>query len=213
MNDTIQTHTIKTFNDYRNMIKEKVILTDVDGVLLDWEFAFHVWMEKHGHTPIEDHKILYSIAKRFNITKEHSNRLVSIFNESASIGFLPPLRDAVYYVRQLHEKHGYVFHAITSLSSDPYAGKLREKNLEKLFGPNIFEKVICLPTGEDKDYALEAYRGTGCWWIEDKILNAEAGLKVGLRSIILEHKHNMKYTGDAYLAKNWEDIYGVITSS
>ena len=116
------------------MIKDKIILTDVDGVLLDWEFAFHTWMEKHGHTPIKEHKQLYSIAKRFSITQEQSKRLTASFNESASIGFLPPLRDSVYYVKKLHEKHGYVFHAITSLSTDPYAGKLRERNLAKLYG-------------------------------------------------------------------------------
>ena len=27
-------------------IKDKVILTDCDGVLLDWEFHFYRWLEK-----------------------------------------------------------------------------------------------------------------------------------------------------------------------
>jgi FMN phosphatase YigB (HAD superfamily) len=29
-------------------MKKKVILTDADGVILDWEWAFAVWMEEHG---------------------------------------------------------------------------------------------------------------------------------------------------------------------
>ena len=27
---------------------DKVILTDCDGVLLNWEYAFHCWMDAHG---------------------------------------------------------------------------------------------------------------------------------------------------------------------
>lgn len=193
------------------MIKDKIILTDVDGVLLDWEFAFHTWMEKHGHTPIKEHKQLYSIAKRFSITQEQSKRLTASFNESASIGFLPPLRDSVYYIKKLHEKHGYVFHAITSLSTDPYAGKLRERNLAKLYGDTTFAKVICLGTGADKDEALAPYKDTQCWWVEDKVINAQVGEQLGLRSIIFEHGHNWDYKGDIPLAKNWEEIYNMIT--
>ena len=30
-------------------MQEKIILTDIDGVMLDWEFAFHSWMDVHGH--------------------------------------------------------------------------------------------------------------------------------------------------------------------
>ena len=29
--------------------KNKVILTDCDGVCLDWEFGFHTWMDTHKH--------------------------------------------------------------------------------------------------------------------------------------------------------------------
>jgi hypothetical protein len=30
---------------YKN---KKIILTDCDGVCLDWEWAFNVWMQEHG---------------------------------------------------------------------------------------------------------------------------------------------------------------------
>ena len=32
-----------------SMIKDKIILTDCDGVCLDWEYGFHTWMQAHGH--------------------------------------------------------------------------------------------------------------------------------------------------------------------
>ncbi len=75
---------------------KKIILTDADGVLLDWEFAFGVWMEQHG----------------------------------------------------------FVFHCITSMSSDENAQELRKMNLRKLFGETAFTKFIILDTGADKDDVL-----------------------------------------------------------
>ena len=194
------------------MKKDRIILTDVDGVLLDWEFAFHTWMEEHGHTAEHGHKLVYSVAKRFGITGKNAKKLTEFFNESASIGFLPPLRDAMFYVKKLHEQHGYAFHAITSLSLNRHAIRLREQNLSKLFGDTAFEKVVCLDTGVDKDDALEPYRDSGCWWIEDKMKNVDTGEKMGLRGILMEHGHNMDYPGPALVAKNWKDIYNFITN-
>src|SRR6056300_486863 len=132
----------------------KIILTDCDGVLCNWEYAFCTWLEQHGYEQIENGNREYDIATRFGITKAEAKAKVKIFNESAAIGFLPALRDAMFYVKRLHEEHGFVFHCITSLSLDTSAYKLRKMNLEKLFGKTAFEKVVCLPTGADKDEAL-----------------------------------------------------------
>ena len=142
----------------------------------------------------------------FEIDKEDSRKLVKEFNNSAHIGFLPPLRDAIHYVRKLHEEHGYVFHAITSLSLDPHAAKLREQNLAKLFGETAFAKVVCLDTGADKDDALLEYADSGFLWVEDKVENAEVGDKLGLDSILMEHGYNMDNT-DFPLMGNWKEVY------
>lgn len=191
----------------------KVILTDCDGVLLNWEYAFSCWMEQHGHTAIKGGNLLYDIGKRFDLTKEQAKQQIKIFNESAAIGFLPALRDAMFYVKRLHEEHGYEFHCITSLSTDPNAYKLRKMNLEKLFGPTAFTRLVCLDTGADKDAALEEYRDTDLYWIEDKLENAEAGLNYGLRPILMEHGFNMHDTLSEGIHKvtNWKEIYVHIT--
>ena len=54
------------------------------------------------------------------------------------------------------------------MSRDENAGKLREMNLSKLFGNQAFERIVCLDTGADKHEALEEYKDSGCWWLEDK---------------------------------------------
>ena len=195
----------------------KVILTDVDGVLLNWEYAFKVWMEQHGYkrdVAMTEYPTEYDVSKKYGIPYEKSRELIRFFNESAAIGFLPPLRDAMYYVDLLHRKHGYVFHAITSLSSDPSAGKLREENLAKLFGERTFESVLCIDTGADKDEALAPYKDSGLFWIEDKIVNAELGISLGLSSILIEHGHNMNYENpDIPVVKGWKEIYDLIENN
>ena len=189
----------------------KVILTDVDGVLLNWEYAFKCWMEQYGYQLKKD-STHYDVSDRYGISYEKGKELVWAFNQSAAIGFLPPLRDAMYYVDLLHRKHGYVFHAITSLSTDKHAAKLREENLAKLFGPTVFEKVLCIGTGADKDAALAPYAGSGLLWVEDKIENAELGDRLGLHAVLMEHGHNMHYDNDDILVyKNWKEIYEMYT--
>ena len=184
---------------------DKLILVDCDGVLLDWKYAFYKYMNENGYTVIEEGQ--YDVAQTFGITKEQSRQLVRQFNESARIGFLPGLRDAIKYVKKLHSE-GYVFHCITSLSTDYYAGKLREQNLERLFGEDVFERVVCLDCGADKDDGLLPYKDSGCIWVEDKPSNAECGLSMGLRSFLIEHDFNKDYENNNLVkVKNWKEIY------
>ena len=192
-------------------MNSNVILTDVDGVLLNWEYAFDTWMQTHGHSKIEGGQFKYNIGKRYNISDAQGRQLIKYFNESAAIGFLPPLRDAMYYVKKLHEQHGFVFHAITSLSLDKNAVHLREMNLKKLFGETVFERIVCLDTGADKDDALLPYKDSGLYWVEDKIANCETGTKLGLSSLLMEHGHNMDFEHpEISRVKNWREVYDIV---
>ena len=191
-------------------MKNRLILTDADGVLLDWEWAFSVWMQERGYTLTADNKKSYYLHHHYNeLEEKDAKKVVKTFNESAAVGFLPALRDAAYYVKRLYEEHGYQFRVITSLSLDRNAAKLREMNLNKLFG-NAIESVICLDTGADKDTALEFYRDSGMWWIEDKPENADVGHRMGLKSILVEHGHNMHHECPYPVVKNWKEIYSII---
>ena len=81
-------------------------------------------------------------------------------------------------------------------------------NIRKLFGETAFEEFIILDTGADKDQVLERYRDTGCWWIEDKIVNAQVGTSFGLKSLLVEHGHNMDYDDpEIPRVKSWKEIY------
>ena len=189
-------------------VTEKVILTDCDGVLLAWEDAFHQWMKSKGFTIKEE--AIYDISKSFGIPKTLGKKLVKEFNESAWMGFLPAFKDARSGVAKLVE-HGWQFIVITSLSLDPKAQMLRVSNLKNIFGKNVFIDVICLDTGADKDEALEKFKDTGMWFIEDKPINAETGLKYGLKPILIEHEHNKEHEEDGIeYAFDWEEILNII---
>ena len=190
------------------MIKKKVIVTDVDGALLNWEDAFQIWMEHQGFEKVKKHKFIYNAAEQFGLDKAEGKKWVRLFNQSAAIGFLPPLRDAQEIVSLLANNYGYRFVVCTSLSKDKAAQDLRTRNLKKYFG-DVFDDFVYLDTGADKDEALyklgKKYRG--CLWVEDKVENAIAGAKVDFEPVVMEHGYNMNEEHDCFVAKNWEDIY------
>jgi hypothetical protein len=191
------------------MDRSKVILVDCDGVVLDWFYSFRQWMERHGYELKKEN--VYLINEAYGITRQESKMLTRMFNESATIRRIPPLRDAIKYIKKLHEEHGYVFHAVTSLSNDHYAQHLRTKNLIELFGPTTFEKYVYLDTGADKDEALEVYRDTNCYWVEDKQENAHVGRSVGLDSYIMAWEYNSNET-EIPRVQNWKEMYEIITA-
>ena len=189
--------------------EDKIILTDCDGVLLDWETAFHKWMESHGHSIVAYG--MYDICEQYGMDKASGRALIKIFNESAWIGYLKAFRDARSGVAKLYE-HGYRFHCITSLSLDKKSIRLRRYNLENIFGKGTFKEIVCLDTGSHKDKALAEYKGSDVYWIEDKLENAECGAKVGLTSILLTHNHNEneEINNDIQRANDWSEIVDII---
>ena len=192
-------------------LKRTKILVDCDGVLMNWEYAFHCWMQQRGFTPWKDRDHTYDIGVKYGLDKLMSKQLVRDFNSSAAMGFLPPLRDAMYYLRKLHEEHGYVFHMITSLSLDEHAQRLRRMNTEKLFGETAFSGYTFLDTGADKNDALDKYKDSGMLWIEDKVENALVGEEAGLDCLLMEHGHNMDCQHENItIVRNWKDVYEYI---
>lgn len=182
----------------------KIILTDCDGVLMDWERSFHAWMIKRGYKMEPEGLNHYCLNKRYGISNQE--QLIRQFNESAAIGSLGPFRDAMYYVDLLHRKCGYVFHMISSLSADPYAQELRIRNTKKLFGETAFERFVFTDLGESKKEILQQYKSTGYIWIDDLPEHVEDGLSVGLDSFIMHHNYN-KQEKRFNRIRSWSEIF------
>jgi FMN phosphatase YigB (HAD superfamily) len=186
------------------------ILTDCDGVVLNWEDPYHEWMHQRGYDQVDQG--YYEMERVYGIARNRSKQLIREFNNSSWMGYLPAFRDAVTGVAALVE-HGYTFKCITSVSLDPYTKRLRWYNLNNLFGYSSFNELECLDTGSDKYQALLPYKDTGLWWIEDKPENASLGADLGLRSILINHPHNQFYEDDRlHRVDNWREIVELVTS-
>lgn len=195
------------------MNNKKKMVCDADGVLVNWEYAFNLWVQDLGLVPVPGTEKVYDLSVKYGISKENCRNIVRKFNSSISIGYLPAMRDSVEYVTRLSQE-GYVFDVVTSLSLDPFAQKLRTQNLKKLFG-NVFDQIHYLDTGANKDEVLfNNYYNSGLIWIEDKIENANAGFVYGLKPILLAHGHNFEYRNEYIpVAKNWKEIYDMVKES
>jgi beta-phosphoglucomutase-like phosphatase (HAD superfamily) len=201
---------------------DRIILTDVDGVLLEWEHHFTKWMLQKSYFDEQGnryypHKLLpnkqneYEMANRFGVSKKEIRALIREFNRSAWMGTQRPMEESQTWVKLLAAE-GWTFIPITSQTSDIPAQELRKRRLGELFGDHVFTNYHILGTGADKDSALAEFHGTGLYWIEDKPHNAVAGLKYGLNPILIDHQYNRDFSHpDVQRVSNWKQIHEILS--
>ena len=200
----------------------RIILTDVDGVLLEWEHHFTKWMLQktlfdergaryHPHRLLPDKQNTYEMAERFGVTKDEIRKHIREFNRSAWMGTQRPMPESQTWVKLLAAE-GWTFIPITSQTSDIPAQQLRKRRLGELFGDQVFTNYHILGTGADKDSALAEFHNTGLYWVEDKPNNAVAGLKYGLKPILIDHPYNQDFDHpDVIRVSNWKEIHQIVS--
>ena len=200
----------------------RIILTDVDGVLLEWEHHFTKWMLQktlfddrgsryHPHRLLPDKQDTYWMEERFGLTKNEIRIQIREFNRSAWMGTQRPMLGSQTWVKLLAAE-GWTFIPITSQTSDKPAQELRKRRLGELFGDHVFTNYHILGTGADKDSALAEFHDTGLYWVEDKPTNAVAGLKYGLKPILIDHPYNKDLNHDGIIrVNNWQDIHKILS--
>lgn len=192
---------------------DKIILTDADGVLVNWNRGFEMYMDTKGHPRLPDTDAEYSIAVRHGISMHDAMEYVKEFNESEWIAYLYPFADAHEYVTKLAGE-GFRFVVVTSISSHPTSKIYRTQNLKALYG-EVFDEIHCIEQGASKASILsENWGGSGYFWIEDHMRQAEAGHEAGLKTILIEHPYNQHYTTDLFPKVSyetpWKDIYEIV---
>lgn len=194
-------------------MKDKIILTDCDGVLLDWREGFLEWLPDHiSDTLAVDALGQENFNNAFDYDQRHIDDLAHEFNESDAIKSLKPWRDAVEYVPRLADL-GFVFHAYTAMGTKEVSHRLRAYNLYTLFG-DCFDVLQCLPVGSSKRFMLEQYQGSGLFWIEDHIGHAQDGHALGLKSVLVSDMSNAEHTDLDFprtsIETPWQDIYEMV---
>lgn len=195
------------------MPKEKIILTDCDGVLLNWNKGFETFMTQRGFPRILGTAEEYSISKRHGINSHLAIDFVKEFNESALVGNLEPFADSVQYVNKLADK-GFRFIVVTSISDHPNSKIYRTENLEMIFG-KVFDDIHCITMGASKANILLNWVGSEFFWIEDHMRQAEAGHEAGLKTVLINHPYNNHYDTDLFPMVSyetpWKEIYRLVT--
>jgi len=200
----------------------RIILTDVDGVLLEWEHHFTKWMLQrtlfdergaryHPYRLLPNKENTYEMAERFGLTKTEIRKEIREFNRSAWMGTQRPMLESQTWVKLLAAE-GWTFIPITSQTSDIPAQQLRKRRLGELFGDHVFTNYHILGTGADKDSALAEFHNTGLYWVEDKPNNAVAGLKYGLKPILIDHPYNRDFEHPEVIrVSNWKQIHEILS--
>ena len=105
-------------------ISNRIILTDVDGVLLEWENHFTKWMISRGYKLKDNFVSEYNMQKRFEDHNLNIKTEIREFNKSAWMGTQPPMPESQTWVKLLHAE-GWTFIPISSQTSDIPAQELR----------------------------------------------------------------------------------------
>jgi uncharacterized HAD superfamily protein len=165
---------------------DKIILTDCDGVLVEWHNRFHEDFPKtdEGQHPMD----------------------IFTFNQSITFGNLYPYKDSVEGIKKLKED-SFKFFAITSSGTSLITKAHRRNNLDNLFGVNSIDQLLVCELHSDKGPLLEKFKDTGFLWIEDSPKNAMRGKELGLTPLLMNTPNNIdKDDMGIQRVDTWEEI-------
>lgn len=194
----------------------KVILTDVDGVLLNFQHTISEFMaaEKNIHISDEQWNKSYWLHE---ILESEPEKDKDIFVELMHSDYFRrvPAKECAKRTLQNLAKDGWRFIAITAAGQghpDQNMHKVRQNrmdNLETHFG-NIFDDLHIMNFFDCKRDFLRLYDPT--WWVEDSVTNALVGHEVGHRSVIMETRYYKpeRNTANLPVVKSWDEIQTMI---
>lgn len=190
----------------------KVVITDIDEVVFNWQGPFEKWILREGkYTPTQPLCNFWDIERWLEIPYDEGRHLIEEFNHLEE--FWPnfePLSEVRKNILAL-EDLGYKFVAVTACSEDEWTHVNRWHNLKRCFG-TAFDTLHCVGLSASKKEMLERYKPT--YWVEDKLRHAIDGADLGHTSFIVDYPWN-RYANDDRITrvKNWNDIFEIITSS
>lgn len=184
---------------------KRIILTDVDGVLVDWFSQFPYFIKNKGFCAEESLRRYaagewVTLENSLDVSSDHAMELMEEFCTSTHIRYLTAMPDAIAVVNRL--KHKYDFVGVTAISNHPDAIKYRMENLDFWF-PGAFSKMHCVGCNAPKLDTLMKYDNT--FWIDDSPHHVHEGILAGHTSIRLV-RDSREQTRITLQADNWYEI-------
>ena len=184
--------------------KTKTILTDVDGVLLDYSRGFIDFLNiRHPEVNLE------LDVWNFGLEREEVFEYLGEFNDHDDFAALPAYGDSIQFVHKLQDL-GYRFIAISTCGTENCTKQNRAQNLVREFGGDVFDEIICLPLGGSKLKALSKFDPS--YWIDDKLEHCVSGVMAGHTVFQMMHKYNAGENAEgATPVESWVEIYREIS--
>lgn len=186
-------------------MKDKVIILDIDEVLLKWVDGFSDFLYRYWGITTQGSPKEWDLSVWLGCSKETAMEFVRSFNEESSeFGELKPFREAVPALHDLRDL-GYNLYGVTASCETVEGKRNRIYNLLDVFG-NVFEDVHFVPMGASKKEILVTFP-KGSFYVEDNIYNVADGVDLGLNVVqyIRPHNVSLRHT-EAYWADSWADI-------
>lgn len=191
---------------------KKTILTDIDGVLLEFLPSLNQFLreEKNIHISLEQWQKSYWLHDHIGGTEQMSRRVFIEFSHSRYFREIPAKKCALDVIAKLKDD-GWRFIGITAAGQDNPEQDLglvkrnRLDNLEHHFG-NVFEDLFITQHNQCKSDHLKYYEPT--WWIEDSVNNAHIGHAHGHNAIIMKSMYYREEDNKENLpvAESWHCI-------
>lgn len=188
----------------------KNIVTDCDGVVLDWHLGFYHWMRAKGETVLTPYPNLYAMTDAHpGKTKEQVFAEIPVFNTTpdfAKLTYCEGALDGILALKALFPEARII--VLTAVGEAEETKTHRRENLKGL----PIDELILVPLHLSKRAWLEQIEGPAMF-IEDHPGHAGVGAEIGMTSILIDRPWNRDPAPAGVIrAMGWPDIVEIARS-
>lgn len=182
----------------------KVIITDVDGCILNWSNGFIEYIKSLNMDSKKDLNSCWDLEEYLGLPTKEVDNLAKDFNITNNFKHLKSDYKSDVYIPLLHGM-GYDFIAITACGSSDITSKYRTINLNELF-PGIFKEIFCCDHNYEKNDILKNLPNSK-YWVEDHYHNCKFGIDNDHVCFLMDPYNNHKEDNSVISVSDWEEIY------
>lgn len=186
----------------------KILLTDVDDVLLTFHSSFSKYLETYkGFKKIKSDCYKFSEMYDFDPTLEIN--YINEFAKSYHFANLQPFGEAEKYLKKIKDNNWYIV-AITAVDNDDDLLIKRKINLKCVLG-NVIDEIHMIGTRKSKLNKLKEFKKT--IFIDDNTKHIEEGIEANHDVLLMSRPYNTFYYNEKVKrVNNWKEIYEYLQS-
>ena len=189
------------------MAVKPTFVTDVDGVLFDWNTGFLHWLyDNYNIAPDTVDRTSYNVANWFSAYSCNDIfRFIETFNQSNAAHTLSIIDGSQRAIKRLSADFDIV--AVTAFAACENGAALRTQTLMREF--TGIKEVVVLPMGSTKRDALE--RLQPAVFIDDYERYLLESVDLGINTLVMDQPHNRHV--NLPRVTHWDNIESVLTSA